>query len=1779
MSIAMTSIAMTPRSRAERHGPWRRHAAVLAALTLGLAGIPAAAQAAPGDPGLVDLARTSSASASLEEAGNPVGAAIDGNASTRWATGQPADVDSAVWDQWYQLDLGTISDLDSLKIAWEYSYAVDYTIEVSDTTSAWTTASTVTGSDGDEDVVTLPAGTAGRYLRVHATQMRPNYWEANPHYYGYSFYSLEAWGVASQGLAQFDQSSTSGVLGSTVSVPIRTNKIFAGDTSVKVTSVDGTAVAGTDYTAVSQTITIPAGSTTASVDVTTLDSGRAPGDYGLSLALSDPSSGLLLGSRTTTDVTLTSVPATLPAAGDWTSFIDFEDGNVPGYNYGDGEENKPALTVIDAARPGSAGSKSLSAQMSTGTSWGGYFYDFPESKNWKKFDAFRFWFKGTASGKTLTYQLKSGGVTYETDYVDDSSDWKAVEIAFSDLRNKDDATDRFDKTSVSGYAFGMNGFGSGQLLFDDFQVREFAGDIESFDHSPVLTEQSDPVGIYSWGQSESDEPTTTLTLDDRNGAAEAANTVLGGSYQIASGGWGGVTQNFAEAQNWGAYQGIRFWWYASQDSNPASPTAGPDITVEVRTGRTSGTTAALYQATFKDNWGSSSSRWKLVEIPFSSFTARTDYQQDWTDVPAAPVLGKAWGWSLTFPAGTAQTGWKVDEIQAYGVASSPDDIVVSVDPGISLVDAGGSAEVAITATSDDGSPLAQEVTVTYTTSGGSAVAGTDYTTSAGSVTFPQGEESGSTQSFVVQTAASTAASVSKDIGIKLTSTAGEVAGDGKVVINAHDLPYLDDSLSNEARAADLLSRMTLDEKVGQMAQAERLGLGADSIASLGLGSVLSGGGSVPADNTPSGWADMVDGFQTQALSTRLQIPLIYGVDAVHGHNNVVGATILPHNIGLGATRDPDLVERAGQVTATEVRATGIPWTFSPCLCVTRDERWGRSYEAFSEDPALVSLLAEPAVVGLQGQDASDMSSADEVLATAKHWAGDGGTAYGSGSGGYQLDQGITKVGDAAELRRLFIDPYQPAIDAGVGSIMPSYSAVQIGEGPIVRMHENTELNTTVLKGELGFDGFLISDWEGVDKLAGSTYADKVARSVNSGMDMVMAPYNYAAFIQAVKDGVSGSVIPQTRVDDAVSRILVQKFALGLFDQPFADRTNTAAVGSAENRTVARQAAAESQVLLKNEDDTLPLTASETVYVAGSSADDLGRQLGGWSISWQGGTGDITTGTTIGDALVAASPGKVTLGTGTAAPTSNYDVGVVVVGEKAYAEGVGDVGNPASPTISLELSATDKATIDNVRTKVDKLVVLVVSGRPQVVTDQLGTIDALVASWLPGTEGEGVADVVFGKEPFTGRLPVTWPASSSQVPINVGDADYTPAYPYGWGLRTDAPRARLQSLLGELAAPVRAQAQVLLDAPVWASDGSIDDSAVALPLLQKIAALLSDSARWSQADVIVTLARDLVQGSATPSAAQLAAIADSEHTLVSGDAAAAVRGLAAAVGVTLSPSDDVPSADATASDLKVNGVPVAGFAPGTTSYAVRLPAGSSVPVVTATPAQVAGSVVVTPASSLPGTTTVVVTAPNGTTTTTYSVSFTLQPGSAAVPFTRSGSVAVTGSARLGGSLTAKLTGAAPAPAVVTYVWLRDGSPIASATSATYKPTKGDVGKRIQVRATLHKTGYVDAKVTSSARTIAKATSRTKIKVTTKKVKGAQRIVVRVTVKSVVSKPTGTVRLTYGKKAVKVKLKASKKGRVTVTLPKATRGTYKIKAKYRGSATVARSASKAKTVRVR
>jgi beta-glucosidase len=625
-------------------------------------------------------------------------------------------------------------------------------------------------------------------------------------------------------------------------------------------------------------------------------------------------------------------------------------------------------------------------------------------------------------------------------------------------------------------------------------------------------------------------------------------------------------------------------------------------------------------------------------------------------------------------------------------------------------------------------------------------------------------------------------------------------GHGSSDDHGSGMPYENAQLPVRARVADLLSRMTLQEKVGQMTQAERAAVDADPtvITSANLGAILSGGGSVPTPNTPTAWADMVDRYQQAALNTRLHIPLIYGVDSVHGHGNLNGATIFPHNIGLGATRDPDLVRDVEHVTAQETRASGPQWAFAPCICAARDDRWGRTYESFGEDPNLVAQM-ETAIDGFQGSP-GQLSDPDRVLATAKHYAGDGDTRYGSSTNpaGYKIDQGVA-VTSRPDFWRTSLQQYVPAVrDHHVGSVMPSYSSVdwtEDGVGDPIRMHANRELITDVLKGQMGFDGFVISDYEAIHQLPGD-WATQVRTAANAGIDMFMEPTQFRPFETTLIDEVNAGRVPMSRIDDAVSRILKAKFELGLFEHPLTDRTHIGDIGSPAHRAVARQAVAESQVLLRNEQRTLPLRPGGPLYVAGSNADNIGNQAGGWTLTWQGGSTNVIPGTTILRGITDANgAGTVTYSADGSAPVPSGATGIVVVGETPYSEGYGDVGGPGwafdpadagvpRPSQTMQLSAGDRTAIDRVCAAAARCVVIVVSGRPLILDPtQLSNMDALVEAWLPGSEGEGVSDPLFGRTSYTGKLPVTWPRSLDQEPINVGDANYDPLFPFGWGLRT------------------------------------------------------------------------------------------------------------------------------------------------------------------------------------------------------------------------------------------------------------------------------------------------------------------------------------------------------------------------------------------------------------
>ena len=575
--------------------------------------------------------------------------------------------------------------------------------------------------------------------------------------------------------------------------------------------------------------------------------------------------------------------------------------------------------------------------------------------------------------------------------------------------------------------------------------------------------------------------------------------------------------------------------------------------------------------------------------------------------------------------------------------------------------------------------------------------------------------------------------------------------------------YLDSTAAIDARVSDLLSRMTLDEKIGQMTQADNGAIGNnDDILTYHLGSILSGGGSDPSSgNSALDWANLYDFYQQKALQSRLMIPIIYGIDAVHGHSNVVGAVIFPHNIGMGAAGDSLLSVEEGRITATEMAATGIDWTFAPCVAVPRNERWGRTYEGFGETPELVKKLGSAEIKGLQNDSLNTPTS---VVACAKHFLGDGGTTNG-------IDQGNTEISES-ELRAIHLPGYIEAINSGVRTIMASYSS---WNG--VKMHGNKYLLTDVLKTELGFTGFVVSDWAGINQLPGD-YTSDVKTSINAGIDMVMVPNNYAEFFNILKSLVQQGEVSEDRIDDAVRRILRVKFELGLFEHPYADRSLLPLVGSAEHRAVARRAVRESMVLLKKDDNILPLPKSNVkILVAGEHADNLGFQCGGWTINWQGGSGNITDGTTILQGLQKIAPNAEFIydADGNFADTT-ADYIIVVIGETPYAEGRGD-------RTDLTVDINQIRLVRKLRKLGIPLITILISGRPMIINPVLHNSDVFFASWLPGTEGDGIAQVLFGDYTPSGKLPATWPKSMSQIPINYGDSQYDPLFPYQYGITT------------------------------------------------------------------------------------------------------------------------------------------------------------------------------------------------------------------------------------------------------------------------------------------------------------------------------------------------------------------------------------------------------------
>jgi beta-glucosidase len=597
----------------------------------------------------------------------------------------------------------------------------------------------------------------------------------------------------------------------------------------------------------------------------------------------------------------------------------------------------------------------------------------------------------------------------------------------------------------------------------------------------------------------------------------------------------------------------------------------------------------------------------------------------------------------------------------------------------------------------------------------------------------------------------------------------------KLLPPPQDAPFRQSTFPDEIRIEDLLSRMTLEEKIGQMALVEKNSiLEIDDISEYGLGALLSGFGGRPADNTPAGWRQMVEQFVMESKTSRLGIPILYGVDAIHGHTNVPGATVFPHSLGLGATQNEELVAAIAKATAREIKATGANWTYSPTLDIPRDIRWGRTYETFSDDPALVTRLGAAFVKGTQNLPEAEAQIF--VLSTPKHFVGLGDMVWNTSSNeNFKIDQGTT-VPDETKLQTEYLPAFKAAIDAGALSVM-----IGLNSWGETKLSSNSYLITDVLKSELNFTGFAVSDWYAVYEISGGEYRATVS-AINAGIDMVMLPFDYKTFIKNVDRAVRRGDIAQERIDDAVRRILRAKFAAGLFDEEVASVPITV-VGAEEHRALARQAVAQSLVLLKNTDAVLPIASSvKTIRVVGSAADNVGVQSGAWTVEWQGVDGNwLPNSTSILDGIKrrAGAGAEVEFSQAGyfAGDAQLADVGIAIVGEKPYAEGWGDKEFPT-------LDQGDLEAIKRLQAVSKVVVVIMVGGRPLLVSNEIDTWDGVVMAWLPGSEGGGVADVLFGDKKFTGTLPLPWPKTSEQLPITLdgNTADNTPLlFPRYFGL--------------------------------------------------------------------------------------------------------------------------------------------------------------------------------------------------------------------------------------------------------------------------------------------------------------------------------------------------------------------------------------------------------------
>lgn len=588
----------------------------------------------------------------------------------------------------------------------------------------------------------------------------------------------------------------------------------------------------------------------------------------------------------------------------------------------------------------------------------------------------------------------------------------------------------------------------------------------------------------------------------------------------------------------------------------------------------------------------------------------------------------------------------------------------------------------------------------------------------------------------------------------------------------------------EQKIADLVANMTTEQKVAQMIQPEIRNFTTEDMRKYGFGSYLNGGGAFPDNNKHASmgdWASLAEEMYQASIDASQDgsaIPTMWGTDAVHGHNNVIGATIYPHNIGLGAMHNPQLVEKIGAATAKIVRVTGIDWVFAPTVAVVRDDRWGRTYEGYSEDPSIVMQYASAMVRGIQGDAGDNFLGDGKVIATAKHFLGDGGTEKG-------IDQGDNLTSEQ-DFIALHAQGYVTAIEQGVQTIMASFNSWH-GE----KMHGNKVLLNDILKDQMGFDGLVVGDWDGHGQITGCSNSS-CAQAINAGVDIIMVPTNWKEMFENTVAQVQKGSISIERLNDAVTRILRVKMRSHLFDgksplqREFAGQQ--ALLGAAEHRALARQAVRESLVLLKNKQQLLPLSGKQHYLVAGSGANNIGKQSGGWTISWQG-TGNLNSdfpgASSIYDGIkqtVNEAGGKVELNE-QGQYTQKPDIAIVVFGENPYAEGAGDI----TGIEYQQGNKRDLAMLKRLKNDGIKVVSIFLSGRPLWVNAELNASNAFVAAWLPGSEGAGIADVLFTQAngslhfDFSGKLSYSWPISDDQLLLNVGDKNYQPLFPFGFGL--------------------------------------------------------------------------------------------------------------------------------------------------------------------------------------------------------------------------------------------------------------------------------------------------------------------------------------------------------------------------------------------------------------